>query len=219
MTYEPRYKTCDFYTTLRLGVANAKNIAAPRPLSKDARCKIKEAILRHAEHLIQEADLIDLPGATVTWNEDNTITVTHKNGDDEEFTDTDLPPKVEPSAFGSDGDTDFVYKNAIGTHLSAGSERVFLLEEQLDTPELPSGKDYVMALPVIRITGALLLSVNIPTNRVDIIKMRDGTPEPWDLTEHPVIKKENRLYRILYLGEPDMVMYYDPITNFVYDLE
>ena len=206
---EPQYKSSDFYTTLRLRVANASQIKGPQRLSSSAREYIGEAMLRHAEHLQLEAELIAKSGATAEWDDDCTVTVIHKNGTDEEF--LDVTPKTEPTQWSKD--TDFIYKNAFSTHTSVGSEKVFLFEE----PDTQA--EYVKSLPVIRIGGSGLLSVNIPTDRVDVTNPATGVSKPWDLSKHPVIKKNNQAYRIVHaMHEDEMLMYYHPVTKWVYEV-
>lgn len=213
MSSDTRYNSTGLYTSLRLHVAGSTDLKQARRLSPAAVAHIRQSILNHAKLLEEEADdWKSAPGREFWLREDHTIDrVDAKDKDDVEL--LDVQCTVERTSNLNNTSATMKYRNAFVTYNSTRGDCIYLLDPEFNQ------EDYVKSLPVIRIGGSGLLSVNIPTDRVDVTNPETGVSKPWDLSNHPVIKKNNQAYRIVHaMHEDEMLMYYHPVTKWVYEV-
>lgn len=79
---------------------------------------------------------------------------------------------------------------------------------------------FLDSLPQVRIAACGLLTVHIPTNRVDVTNITTGITKPLDITNMPPMRNRLDQYvRVIYTQEPDMLMYYNPISQLVFNYD
>lgn len=79
---------------------------------------------------------------------------------------------------------------------------------------------FLQSLPQVRVAACGLLSVHIPTNRVDVTNVETGVTRPLDITKMPPMRNMlNRYVRVIYTQDPDMLLYYSPQTQTVFDYD
>lgn len=79
---------------------------------------------------------------------------------------------------------------------------------------------FLNTLPQVRIAACGLVTVHIPTNRVDVTNVETGVSKPLDISKMPPMRnKLDQYVRVVYTQEPDMLLYYNPVTGHVYDYD
>lgn len=214
-------------TQLELGVANDKPRTGAIRLSPQARQMIAARFMEQSAMLKTKADQLMGDMTSPCWIfQDNSVAFIAADGTRQEILDECYS---EISHISIPGMHYIRYKSVTGDanddddvdDKDWSSLNIPLFASSPPSKGLSETDELVRSLPIIRISNGGsegLLSVHIPSGTVEMTNPETGVSKKLDLSNHPVIRKENKQYRIVHTCHPEMLMYYCPVRKLVCDV-